>query len=83
MVTSYWQPGTDTSFPDWMEAEDVFAIMRTIRYLKSEFNAGQCESKDYEDFPEDAKPGLSPIGVGRCSCCQAGEVVEWLEGLIS
>lgn len=38
-----------------------------------------CETKDYEDFPELNKPSSTE---GRCGSCVASEIIDWLEDRI-
>ena len=36
----------------------------------------ECETKDYDDFPEIS----SRLGAkGRCSTCEANEIIDWLK----
>lgn len=60
------------------ECSDIEITKRMIQSIKQGYGAN-CETKDYEDFPELDKPSSTE---GRCGSCVASEIIDWLEDRI-
>ena len=55
---------------------DIIITRLTIWSIRRGYGA-DCETKDYEDFPE-----LKGQTKSRCPSCVAEEIVDWLEDRI-
>ena len=39
----------------------------------------KCKTSDLDDFPDTWKHPKDVFHSGRCACCRANEVVDWIE----